>query len=211
MGIYLKKFENHTQYETYINDSGAILPNVSICTIEGDVHYNPFVDPYNGHQYVDLGLPSGTLWAKYDVGATSESEYGNEYEWGAGDKTYQETEGHSDWPEEEDGYLVESADTAIQVWGGSWHMPTQTQFAELKESTTYEWITDFNGSGINGGKFTSKTDTTNYVFFPYGTYWSSYNDGEYISFLSVDEPPYNCNTGGNSDIHVPAYIRPVIG
>ena len=41
MAIYLKKFENHTQYETYINDSGAILPNVSICTTEGDVHYNP--------------------------------------------------------------------------------------------------------------------------------------------------------------------------
>ena len=41
MAIYLKKFENHTQYENYINDSGAILPNVSICTTEGDVHYNP--------------------------------------------------------------------------------------------------------------------------------------------------------------------------
>lgn len=45
MAIYLKKFENHTQYETYINGSGAILPNVSICTTEGDVHYNPYVPP----------------------------------------------------------------------------------------------------------------------------------------------------------------------
>ena len=41
MAIYLKKFENHTQYDNYINGSGAILPNVSICTTEGDVHYNP--------------------------------------------------------------------------------------------------------------------------------------------------------------------------
>ena len=41
MAIYLKKFENHTQYDNYINGSGAILPNVSICTQEGDVHYNP--------------------------------------------------------------------------------------------------------------------------------------------------------------------------
>ena len=41
MAIYLKKFENHTQYENYINGSDAILPNVSICTTEGDVHYNP--------------------------------------------------------------------------------------------------------------------------------------------------------------------------
>ena len=45
MAIYLKKFENHTQYENYINGSGAILPNVSICTTEGDVHYNPYVEP----------------------------------------------------------------------------------------------------------------------------------------------------------------------
>lgn len=45
MAIYLKKFENHTQYENYINGSDAILPNVSICTTEGDVHYNPYVPP----------------------------------------------------------------------------------------------------------------------------------------------------------------------
>jgi hypothetical protein len=40
---YLKKFSTHSEYETYINGSGAILPNVSICTTEGDVHYNPTV------------------------------------------------------------------------------------------------------------------------------------------------------------------------
>ena len=45
MAVYLKKFENHMQYETYINGSGAILPNVSTCTTEGDVHYNPYVEP----------------------------------------------------------------------------------------------------------------------------------------------------------------------
>lgn len=44
MAIYLKKFENHTQYNNYINGSDAILPNVSICTTEGDVHYNPYVE-----------------------------------------------------------------------------------------------------------------------------------------------------------------------
>ena len=45
MAIYLKKFETHTQYDTYINGSDAILPNVSICTTEGDVHYNPYTEP----------------------------------------------------------------------------------------------------------------------------------------------------------------------
>ena len=45
MAIYLKQFSTHSEYEQYINGSGAILPNVSICTTEGDVHYNPYVEP----------------------------------------------------------------------------------------------------------------------------------------------------------------------
>ena len=44
MSKYLKKFENHIQYENYINSSSAILPNVSICTTEEDVHYKPYVE-----------------------------------------------------------------------------------------------------------------------------------------------------------------------
>ena len=43
MGIYLKKFENHTLYDSYINGGDAILPNVSIYTTEEDVHYNSYV------------------------------------------------------------------------------------------------------------------------------------------------------------------------
>jgi hypothetical protein len=41
MAFYLKKFSTHAEYDAYINGSGAILPNVSVCTTEGDVHYNP--------------------------------------------------------------------------------------------------------------------------------------------------------------------------
>lgn len=45
MGKYLKKFENHTDYETYISGQDAILPNVSLCVQENEVHYNPIVPP----------------------------------------------------------------------------------------------------------------------------------------------------------------------
>ena len=45
MSVYLKEFSTHAEYDAYINGSGAILPNVSICTSEGDVHYNPYVEP----------------------------------------------------------------------------------------------------------------------------------------------------------------------
>ena len=37
----------------------------------------------NGHSYVDLGLPSGTLWATMNVGATSETDYGDYFMWGS--------------------------------------------------------------------------------------------------------------------------------
>ena len=45
MAIYLKQFSTHAEYDAYINGSDAILPNVSICTTEGDVHYNPSTPP----------------------------------------------------------------------------------------------------------------------------------------------------------------------
>ena len=43
MGKYLKKFDTHTEYETYINGSDKVLPNVSLCATENEVHYNPIV------------------------------------------------------------------------------------------------------------------------------------------------------------------------
>ncbi|MCR5361309.1 MAG: Ig-like domain-containing protein [Bacteroidales bacterium] len=36
----------------------------------------------DGHEYVDLGLPSSLLWATCNVGASSPEEYGNYYAWG---------------------------------------------------------------------------------------------------------------------------------
>ena len=91
MGKYLKEFSTHAEYDAYINGSGAILPNVSICTTEGDVHYNPY-DPYNGHEYVDLGLPSGTKWATMNIGASSVTDYGTFYQYGKGLNEVKDTE-----------------------------------------------------------------------------------------------------------------------
>ena len=43
---YIKEFENHSQYQTYTADtSNFILPNVSLCVQENEVHYNPYVEP----------------------------------------------------------------------------------------------------------------------------------------------------------------------
>ena len=59
MGLYLKLFENHTQYETYTASTEFITPNVSHCIQEVHVHYNPYIEPET------------RVVAKYNVTSTS--------------------------------------------------------------------------------------------------------------------------------------------
>lgn len=121
-----------------------------------------------GHDYVDLGLPSGTLWATMNVGASSETDYGNYYMYGKGSTQYNSSDSPYSGTENP---LAASADTAAQEWGGDWYMPTKAQFDELKANTTYEWTTI---DGVNGGKFTATNGSGNYVFFPAA---GRYDDG----------------------------------
>lgn len=113
-------------------------------------------------EYVDLGLPSGTLWARCNIGATVETDYGDYYKYGSGSTKYP---GGSSYSGRENP-LAASADTATQVMGRPWHMPTKAQFEELIANTTKSWQTDFNGSGVNGMKFTAANG--NYIFIPAG-------------------------------------------
>lgn len=119
------------------------------------------------YEVVDLGLPSGLLWATWNVGATKETEYGNYYQWGAGAATYKNKKQY--YTHNTD--LPSSADTATQVMGEGWRMPTRTELEELMNNTTYKWTTI---NGIKGGKHTSKTNPNAYVFFPAA---GSYLDG----------------------------------
>ena len=173
MAVYLKKFETQSAYEAA--QSSLILPNVSLTVDNNTVHYNPSspTPPTPTYETVDLGLPSGTLWAKYNVGATSETEYGNYYQYGKGAAQYAATSGDSDYSGTENP-LALSADTAAQVWGGSWHIPTSAQCAELTANTTYEWTTI---DGVNGGKFTAQNG--NYIFIPAANAASDKSVGDY--------------------------------
>ncbi len=212
-----------------------ILPNVSHCIDKNEVHYNPFVDPYNGHAYVDLGLPSGTKWATMNVGANSETDYGLYFQWG-------DTQGYVDvstkafnWADYKwsdngsssvmtkynatDGKTVLDAedDAAAANWGGSWKMPTEAQCRELfnTDNCTNAWVTDYQGSGVNGRLFTSKTNG-NTLFIPaagrcnvgsvdnvgnVGNVWaSSLNSSNvsyawYIDFFSDGGGVYGVNIG----------------
>ena len=221
MSLFLKLFETTAEYNAYTADtSNFIKPNVS-CTLDDltTVHYNPYVDPYAGHEYVDLGLPSGTKWATMNVGASSVTDYGNYYQYGKGADDYSVTSGQSVYGGTENP-LATSADTAVQVWGGNWHMPTLAQLEELTANTTYQWTTI---DGINGGKFTAQNG--NYVFFPAagnwndgsqelvgsdGYYWSSSPDGSgdafYLNFFDGYE-----GVGSGGPRLLGFQVRPVVG
>lgn len=177
MGKYIKVFNTHNEYESYTASTEFIMPNVSYCeNVINQVHYNPYADPYNGHEYVDLGLPSGTKWAKMNVGANSETEYGDYYRYGFGATKYESGQGTYDSKETP---LPLSADTAAQVMGGQWHLPTQAQCEELIANTTYEMVTI---DGINGCKFTASNG--NYIFLPNGGEY--YNDSSSIISLGYE-------------------------
>ena len=121
------------------------------------------------YESVDLGLPSGTLWARYNVGATSETDYGDLFAWGAtdpyrlnGTTPIDNTDNYaSSYANKIQHDLYPNEDAATVHWGNGWKMPTKAQFDELLANTTDEW-TAING--INGRKFTASNG--NYIFFP---------------------------------------------
>ena len=122
---------------------------------------------------VDLGLPSGTIWAECNLGASSPEEYGDYYAWGETElknkyswNTYKfGTKDNLTKYNEEDGKTIldPEDDAAHVVLGGEWHMPTKEQIQELFDNTTIE---DSELNGVKGTLFTSKTNG-NTLFFPF--------------------------------------------
>lgn len=165
------------------------------------------VDPAS---YVDLGLPSGTLWATCNIGATSPEDYGDYFAWGEtegydsgktrfGLDTYKWCKGsnstmtkycsNSSYSYEgftDDLTELELADDAAYVnWGPAWRMPSIEQFQELINSsyTTSEWTTQ---NGVYGRKITSLSNG-NSIFLPAAGHRRSssrYDEGSYGYYWS---------------------------
>lgn len=191
--IYLKTFQNHSEYEQYVAEH-ELLPNVSMCINEEDIHYTPVPDIFNGYEHVDLDLPSGTMWAKCNLGADTETELGLYFQW-ADSQGYKTTEiGNAtgkkpfNWSDYKYGdassgssgltkynatdeklVLDDEDDAVIQIMGGIWHSPSAEQYNELlnTEYVTNQWVTDYNGSGVNGYLFTSVSNGKT-LFMPSG-------------------------------------------
>ena len=146
----------------------------------------------NYPQYVDLGLPSGTLWATLNIGANNPWEAGDYFAWGEKEpnkasydwSTYSLCNGTyysmtkynaSDGKTE----LDPVDDAASVIWGVDWQMPSSTQRVELMDTryVNLEWTTQ---NGVYGLKVKSKKNG-NYIFLPVGGYRSGsellYTDG----------------------------------
>ena len=163
-------------------------------------------DPYNGYEYVDLGLPSGLKWATCNVGAETPEAYGNYYAWGETETKSEYTAGNSVTYGEQMSDISGNAqyDAATANWGGSWRMPTKEEMQELEDHCEWEW-TQVNG--VNGAKVIGPNGSC--IFLPaagyrggsslinaghYGYYWSSTpNDGSY------DFTAYDLNFSGGSE------------
>ena len=181
-----------------------------------------------GVKAVDLNLPSGTLWATANVGATRPEEKGGYYAWGETEekteyswKTYIHCDGSYDTCHDIGKSISGTEyDVAHVKWGGNWQMPVKEQIKELLDVCAHAWTIV---NGVGGSKFIGPNG--NSIFLPttgfrwhdsyrlkdmYGNYWYSWKPHDNVHYLSFknDFKPYI------SDSHscVPFYgqcVRPV--
>lgn len=175
---------------------------------------------------VDLGLPSGTLWADRNIGADSPEGYGDYFAWGETTPksvynwgTYKYCKGSYDTLtkyNKKSGYgtvdnktVLEPADDAATAnWGAAWRMPTHEEQEELIEKCTWTWTTS---NGVNGYKVVGPNG--NSIFLPAAGYCcdsSVYDTGSdalywsaslYESYLYGSEPDIAWYMGFDSDDH----------
>lgn len=95
-----------------------------------------------GHEYVDLGLPSGLKWATCNVGAEKPEDYGDYFAWGEIETKSEYTESNSltHGKQMDDISGDVQYDVAAANWGGSWRMPTKDEMIELVSNCEWEWI-----------------------------------------------------------------------
>ena len=209
------EYNSYDAYFLYVSSGGANMndndrDNGRSVRLVKDIVTNDTTntptDPYNGHEYVDLGL--SVKWATCNVGANAPEEYGDYFAWGetttksAYDwSTYKWCNGsentmtkyctNSSYGIVDNKTTLELSDDAARAnWGGSWRMPTDAEMTELREQCIWTWTTR---NGVNGYIVTAANG--NSIFLPAaglrfdnsldyvgktGCYWSS--------LLYTDEP-----------------------
>ena len=155
-------------------------------------------------EYVDLGLPSGNLWAKCNLGASSPEAYGDYYAWGEVEPKQEYTKSNHKWYKEgapsqgftkynnEDGKLTleDEDDAVIQKLGNGWRTPTLADFRELTNQK-YTTIEKTTLNGVAGYQITSKKNKKS-IFIPCAGFKNS--EKPQTRFISDDEEVAVCMT-----------------
>lgn len=155
-------------------------------------------------EYVDLGLPSGNLWAKCNLGASSPEAYGDYYAWGEVEPKQEYTKSNYKWYKEgapsqgftkynnEDGKLTleDEDDAVIQKLGNGWRTPTLADFRELTNQK-YTTIEKTTLNGVAGYQITSKKNKKS-IFIPFAGFKNS--EKPQTRFISDDEEVAVCMT-----------------
>ena len=163
----------------------------------GENSTTPSYTLINGYKFVDLGLPSGLLWAKTNVGASSSTDDGDYFAWGETKPkstyswdTYKWVNDPSKYNYSDGKSTLEAEDDAATVnWGAPCRMPDSSDFQELCNKCNWSWKSNYNGAsgylvtGPNGNTIflPASGDRGNDDLFnhgSYGNYWSrSLNSG----------------------------------
>lgn len=145
----------------------------------------------NVPEFVDLDLPSGNKWMKCNIGAKKETDYGLYFQFGdTVGYSAEDMKTHATWEncpgnggkstdssidlyawdskyiDDDTDYLKPCVDAAYVHTNGVARMPTYDDCRELVEGIDSEFVTNFNGSNINGLKCMSKKDHSKYIFLP---------------------------------------------
>ena len=182
-------------YRAYVKlDDEVFYGSVKSIMTFGEKPSSPSYTLINGHKFVDLGLPSGLLWARTNVGAASSADDGDYFAWGE-----TESKSYYDWSTYKWGSsssnlskynysdnktTLDAADDAATVnWGAPCRMPDSSDFQELYSKCDWSWKSSYNGT--SGYLVTGPNGNT--IFFPasgyrydddldrhgsYGYYWS---------------------------------------
>lgn len=165
---------------------------VKSVTTKGEKPTPPAYTLINGHKFVDLGLPSGLLWAETNVGASSATDAGDYFAWGETEPKTNYSWDTYKWGEtptkynDTDGKTILDAedDVATVKWGAPCRMPSFSEFEELYENCLM--LCKTNNNGASEFLFTGPNGNT--IFLPasgaidneslfgrggYSYYWSS--------------------------------------
>ena len=188
--------------------------------------YDPDPSFINGHKFVEMGVTTADgkvlKWATMNVGANSETDYGDYFAWGettsktdyswatyqhmhtgfsdyTGINKYQIADNQTSAKWYYDGEFIgdgkteleRTDDAASAIWGGTWRMPTDEEWTELRNTDKFiwSWTESYNGTGVKGYTVTSKVPgyVGNQIFLPAAGFWngaSHYYAGSYGRYWS---------------------------